>query len=411
MKATTKLASVIGLVAATAPLVATAQSPLDNKCIIEIALGSGKDNYVFNTSASAREIGYWDVDPGGAKADGLDLGSSYINLSTLSGPMASQECIEDIRLVAGDWDQERNPPPGYRTVGYWDIDSGGSGDSNGNSSEHRMTLFAKKMAKTSDESASVQVIYELYLNVYDTKPSAVAFGARQENGYRRVGWWDVDDGGACGGTKGVPECGAYGAVLGVAKKPFVSGEQVKTLVLTGRWEPVNTCRGTQCGETSFQLTVGAEQGKEISKTSTVGKSLTAMVGLETSVSGGASVPLVADGEVSVTARVEVSGEISEEYQDAIVNSFTSKRESTNAVTCAGAGVMWQWKSNLRIERLSRVEDVAADSLLTVCAPVGVKPPHGNDIAWDPTLAGKFPLAAGAQFDRGGDKVPSPSGNH
>src|SRR5690606_34727643 len=41
-----------------------------NDCVIELALGSGKDNYVFNTHANAREIGYWDVDNGGASGDG-----------------------------------------------------------------------------------------------------------------------------------------------------------------------------------------------------------------------------------------------------------------------------------------------------------------------------------------------------
>ena len=357
------------------------------------------------------------MDSGGANGGGQDLGSHFINFSALHGPMSSQECIEDIRLVAGEWNQVRNPPMGYTEAGYWDVDSGGSSDSNNNSSEHRLTLFVKKMAKTSESSPALQVIQDIGLGISNNKPSSVLSGGVESFGFTRVGWWDVDSDPGCGFVQGRKTCGNYGAVLSVSKGKFVSGEQVKSVVLTGRWEAVNTCRGSQCGESSFQLTVGAEQGKEISQSSTIGKSLSVMLGTEVTGSGG--VPGV--GEVEVTAKMEVTGEISSEQQDAIMNSFTTSRQSTNAVTCSGAGVMWQWKSNLRIQRVNRVEDVAADSLLTVCAPIGVKPSHGNDIAWDPEAsapkpaaggdAGRFPLAGGARFDRGGAQVTSPSGGH
>lgn len=418
MSTTAKHGWAAGILACMATL-AWSGSARAADCVIEIALDSGKDNYVFNGKAT-RQIGYWDVDSGGAQADGHDIGSHFINFSAQVGPMSSQECIEDIKLVAGEWNERRNPPRGYKEIGWWDVDSGGSGDSNNKSTEHRMTLFAKKMDKTSETAKDLQVISDIGLRISNNKPSGVS-GQNEGAGFTRVGWWDVDSDPGCGYFQGKESCGNYGAVLSVAKTKYVNGEEVKSLVLTGRWEAVNTCRGSQCGETSFQLTVGAEAGKEISKSSTVGKSLSTMLGTEITASGGAGVPLVAEGEVSVTAKVEVTGSISSEQQDAIMNSFTTSRQSTNAVTCSGAGVMWQWKSSLRIQRVSRVEDVAADSLLTVCAPVGVKPSHSNDISWDPETApvkatsapagaGTFPLAGGFGFERG-KQVYSPSGKH
>ncbi|MFM2278965.1 MAG: hypothetical protein RLZZ444_1196 [Pseudomonadota bacterium] len=407
------------LLAAAAALVSPGQVQA-NECVIEIALGKGQDNYVFNSHAKAREVGYWDVDSGGAQGQGQDLGSHFINLSALIGPMSSQECIEDIRLVAGDWNEQRNPPMGYSEAGWWDVDGGGSGDSNNKSTEHRMTLFVKKMPKTSEPAKGLKVIQDIGLSISNNRPSGSA-GKDEGNGFTRVGWWDVDDDTGCGYLRGQKSCGSYGAILSVKKANFVSGEEIKALVLTGRWEALNTCRGSQCSETSFQLTVGAEQGKEISRSSTTGQALSVMIGSEVKASGKAGVPLVTEGGVEVTAKLEVTGSFSWEQQEAIMNSFTSSRQATTAVSCSGANVMWQWKSNLRIQRANRVEDVAADSLLTVCAPIGVRPPHPNDISWDPEAnapqpvagdsARRFPLAAGATFDRGGEQVRSPSGNH
>src|SRR5690606_6985580 len=106
-----------------------------------------------------------------------------------------------------------------------------------------------------------------------------------------------------------------------------------------------------------------------------------------------------------------------EQQDAIANSFATSRQATNQVTCSGAGVMWQWTSNLRIQRASRVEDISAGSLLTVCAPIGVKPASASDPSWDPDASAPkpatasdgrtFPLAGGAVFERDGEQVRSP----
>lgn len=367
------------LLAAAAALVSPAQAQA-NECVIEIALGKGKDNYVFNTNAQAREVGYWDVDSGGAQGQGQDLGSHFINLSTLIGPMSSQECIEDIRLVAGEWNEQRNPPMGYTEAGWWDIDSGGSGDSNNRSTEHRMTLFVKKMPKTSEPAKGFKVIQDIGLSISNNKPTG-GFGKDEGNGFTRVGWWDVDDDPGCGYLRGQKSCGSYGAILSVKKGNFVSGNEIQSITLTGRWEALNACRGSQCSETSYQITVGAEEGKEISKGSTTAQAVSTMVGAEAKSSF--KVPGVGDTEI--TAKLEVTGTFSWEQQQAVVNSFTSSRQSTTAVSCSGANVMWQWKSNLRIQRVNRIEDVAADSLLTVCAPNGVKPPHPNDISWDPEV--------------------------
>lgn len=389
------------------------QQALAAKCVTDIALSSGKDNYVYNSHESALEIGYWDVDSGGASGKGSDLGSHFINISASVGDMSSQKCIEDLRLVAGAWNQQRNPPLGYEEAGWWDIDSGGSGDTNNNSSDGRMTLFVKKMAETSETPKGLQVIQDIGMSISDSKPSG-ASGQADSAGYIRVGWWDVDSDPGCGVLRGKKSCGTYGAILMVKKATYESGRDIKSLVLSGKWEQINACRGSHCGGTSYQISVGAESGKEISRSSTLGKSLSLMVGAEVTGTTGA----LPGGEV--TAKVEVTGAISSEQQDSILNSFSISRQTSNEVSCVGASQMWQWRSTLKIQRsVGAPEDVDAGSLLTVCAPNGVKPPHLNDISWDPEVpevasapagAKTLPLAGPFSFERG-QKIYSPSGNH
>lgn len=382
-------------------------SPVDaNECVVNIALADGKNNWLFSGNSSTIQIGYWDVDNGGAEGAGTPLGSDYINLSGLKAPMSTQDCIEEIRLSGGDWDQNRNPPMGFdAAVGWWDVDDGGSLDSDNRSTTHRMTLFVKRMAKTDSPPKTLSVVQDIGIVVSDNKPDWRANTPSRFPEYTQIGWWDVDDGGGCGTMRNMSRCGKYGAELFVKKVPFVNAEEVQAVTFTGRWEAVNTCRGSGCGETSFQLMVGAEQGKEISKSSTFGKSLSTMIGAEAKGTTGA-LP-----GVEFTAKVEVTGQISSEQQDALVNSFSMKRESSTAVTCSGAGVMWQWKSTLRIQRATRVEDVNADSLLTVCAPVGVRPKNANDISWDPEAAAKPTVVRAGHTLTRGQKIDSPSGTY
>lgn len=393
-----------------------------NDCVVDIALAQGKDNWHYHGNPSTRQIGYWDVDNGGAETQGTALGEHFINLSALVGPMSTQECIEDIKLTAGDWDQQRNPPIGYAEVAWWDVDDGGSVDSDNRSTTHRMTLFVKKMGKTENPPRTLTVIQDLGMTISNDKPSFRPGTAHSRySQFTQVGWWDVDRDPGCGFVGKDRSCGSYGAVLLTRKAPFINAEEIKEITYTGRWELVNACRGANCSETSYELAVGAEQGKEISRSSTFGKSLSLMLGTEVKAGGKAGVPFVAEGTTEVTAKVEVTGQISSEQQDAIMNSFTISRQSTTAVSCSGASEMWQWKSTLRIQRATRVEDVNADSLLTVCAPVGARPKSANDISWDPEVrvpspvAGgdtrTFPLAGGATFERGGAQVHSPSGGH
>ncbi|MCX7557301.1 RICIN domain-containing protein [Xanthomonadaceae bacterium JHOS43] len=355
-----------------------------NNCVVDLALAQGKDNWHYHGNASTRQIGYWDVDNGGAETQGTPLGEHYINLSALVGPMSTQDCIEDIKLTAGDWGQQRNPPIGYSEIGWWDVDDGGSLDSDNRSTNHRMTLFVKKMARTESPPKTLTVIQDIGMTISNDKPSFRAGSVHPKYGkFTQLGWWDVDRDTGCGFVGNDRSCGTYGAVLLASKTSFVNIEEIQAVTYTGRWELLNACRGANCSETRYELTVGAEQGKEISRSSTFGKSLSLMLGTEVKAGGKAGVPFVAEGTTEVTAKVELTGQISSEQQDAIMNSFTISRQSTTAVSCSGASDMWQWKSTLRIQRATRVEDIDAASLLTVCAPVGVKPPHANDISWDP----------------------------
>ncbi|MFA7443811.1 MAG: hypothetical protein WCZ65_10655 [Lysobacteraceae bacterium] len=420
MKSTLKQGGLLASLVAASAFVWSGHAQA-NDCVVDIALAQGKDNWYYHGNPSTRQIGYWDVDNGGAETQGTKLGEHFINLSAVVGPMSTQECIEDIKLTAGDWDQQRNPPIGYTEVAWWDVDDGGSLDSDNRSSKHRMTLFVKKMDKTENPPSTLRVIQELGMTISNDKPSFRPGTAHSRHTrFTQVGWWDVDRDTGCGFVGNDRSCGSYGAVLLTKKVPFVNAEEIQAVTYTGRWEMVNACRGSHCGETSYELSVGAEQGKEISRSSTFAKSLSLMLGTEVKAGGKAGVPFVAEGTTEVTAKVEVTGQISSEQQDAIMNSFTISRQSTTAVSCSGASDMWQWKSTLRIQRATRVEDVNADSLLTVCAPTGVRPKSANDISWDPEVsasapvaggAPKFPLSGGATFERGGAQVHSPSGSH
>ena len=293
------LIAAAGCLGAAAP----AHANKENNCIVDIALAEGEDNWHYHGDPdNTRQIGYWDVDNGGASSMGQQLGSHFINLSASLGSMATQNCIQDIKLTAGNWEQQRNAPTGYTEVGWWDVDDGGSLDSDKRATTHRMTLFIKRMAKTENPPKDLQVVKEVGMVISDTKPTTGIGNQRSPHSeYRLAGWWDVDRDKGCGNVykkeqpkqgqtkvvyKTEKTCGAYGAELLVQKVPFVNLDAVQAVTLTGRWELLNACRGAKCNETSYEITVGAEKGKEVSSSSTVGKSLSVMLGLEVSVGGG-----------------------------------------------------------------------------------------------------------------------------
>jgi len=387
--------------------------------VVALAFAPGNDNWQYKEASddsddsddsNTIQIGYWDVDDGGAEGDGIPLGNAYINLSGIKGPMSSQKCIEDIQLGGGTWGEKRNPPIGYTAVGWWDVDSGGSLDSNKKSTTDRMTLFIKRMDETDNPPEKLKVISDIGMVITNNKPEDNSPDTRKlVQGYKQVGWWDVDRLEGCGFINGQSRCGTYAAQLLTKRVDYVNAKEVQTITLLGRWQTVNACRGGNCSESSFEISVGAEQGKELSKSSTEYKSLSTMIGVESTVGSGDLAPV----DIEVTAKVEVTGEISSEQQDAIMDSFSISRQSTAAVVCSGPSVMWQWVSTLKIERATSVEDVQAPSLLTVCAPKGVKPPHANDISWDPEETPQKVSAPSSEiaFKRGGERTfLSPSGD-
>lgn len=89
-------------------------------------------------------IGYWDVDKGGAVGTNGSQGHYMMGMYTRSNEGGDQY-ISDIKLTACD-----NPFPNilgadsdYTMVGYWDVDNGGSVGTDGSKGHYMMGLFVK----------------------------------------------------------------------------------------------------------------------------------------------------------------------------------------------------------------------------------------------------------------------------
>lgn len=344
-------------------------------CVTDLALAKGKNNYKYynvrNKNNSAK-VGAWDVDGRGANGRQKDLGSHWINLSAQLGPMHENNCLTDIYLKGGPDDLDANGPPGYEKIGYWDIDDGGSYDSNHNYSAGRMTLFIRKMTAGSPPES---VIGNVWLNgTYDST------GDYKFAGYVTPGWWDVDESGAYG-TAAAPTnncslggCGNFMATLSYKLLPY-TGDWPTAMAYSGHWQELQSCSGTTCNGISLALQIGVEEGNQISKESTVGRELSVMVGAEvTSNAGGAPGP-------AITAKVEVTGTFQQSQSDMISNSFTTSRSATTTVNCAKQSVLWQWVNGLQVTRPSGVENVKADTGIYRCTSLVDRPVPANNINW------------------------------
>lgn len=162
----------------------------------------------------------------------------------------------------------------------------------------------------------------------------------------------------------------------ITPRPRTGPADVSEFTLTGKWEVVQSCDGAKCKEITQKITTGVETGKEVSKSSTIGESLSLMVGTEVK-AGTGSLP-----GAEVTTKFELTGTMSQEQSTAVANSFSTTRNKSVSVTCLGQGTMWQWVSSINIIRVDGARDVVeAYSTLTKCAKLGETPSRPNDISW------------------------------
>lgn len=158
------------------------------------------------------------------------------------------------------------------------------------------------------------------------------------------------------------------------KKESESTQATKKLTrLGGQWKPINRCKGESCDSIQVSYTVGVEKGKAIEKSSSIGKALSASLGLEAE----------AWGVGKVTAGF--TAEVNSEQTESIMNSFTQNKSQTIQTTCKGPSEFWQWVSSATINNGTQSETIEANSDLVACALIG-KGPKGTDLrnpAWSP----------------------------
>jgi len=366
------------------------------RCFTDLILDKGRDNNTYPVLVS-----FWDVDNGGATGGANrtePLGSHWVTLSAQIGPMGPG-CIEDILLRHTQWDIEAKSgvSEDYQAVAYWDVGDWGSVETKHPgvyAGSDRATLFIKRVKEAPGASVVTHILpMRVNFTVPATAGISAAFDQARASYFKtnqNIGFWSVDRDGVCvaidrctpsaskGGNGNITP--AY-AGLQVLKSPYVKAQAAKATAATvsGKWVMVSECAaiaGAQCGESRNEITVGVEEGKELGSSSTIGASLSLMVGAEVKGTTGA----LPGGEV--TARFEATGTVSAETQRAITDSFTRTRTSLASTACTGEASKWQWVSTLVATFPSGVDEVVtAPSNMTRCAPPGAVPPDPSDINW------------------------------
>lgn len=134
--------------------------------------------------------------------------------------------------------------------------------------------------------------------------------------------------------------------------------------LGGEWKSINRCLGEKCGSVQVSYTVGVENGKEIGKSSSVGKAISSTLGLSAGVYG-------------VDVSTEFTYESNSEQTESIMDSFSRSKSQTIQTTCNGPSEFWQWVSIATIKNGTKTENIEANSDLVACASIG-KGPQGKD---------------------------------
>lgn len=98
-------------------------------------------------------IGYWDVDKGGAVGTNGTRGSymSGLYARQTSGIVVSEFYISSVFLTASDKDFPILPghDSNWHMIGYWDVDAGGAVGTDGSKGSYMMGLFIQLTAFTS----------------------------------------------------------------------------------------------------------------------------------------------------------------------------------------------------------------------------------------------------------------------
>lgn len=125
------------------------------------------------------------LDDGEIIEDDLQQEDSEISLEAI-------EVITDIQLRASSSSTPPPGPSGYQLVGYWDVDAGGSLGTNGSTGTYMMAMYARYRS-TDHTTTCVEEVLMVASNQSSLPPSV-------SPGFSSRGYWDVDSGGAVGGS-------------------------------------------------------------------------------------------------------------------------------------------------------------------------------------------------------------------
>jgi hypothetical protein len=162
---------------------------------------------------------------------------------------------------------------------------------------------------------------------------------------------------------------------GLAVLPEPATDEPTDITVSGYWTRVDQCRGAECISIKVEMSQGVKKGEEVSKTSTVGRSLSVMTGGEIKADTG----ILPGGEV--TAKFEVTGEWTHEHAETVANSFTFHTERKISATCGANSSLWQWVSELHVYSGAGETVTIAPSSINVCTGVNNKPKSISDITW------------------------------
>ncbi len=136
-------------------------------------------------------IGDWDVDAGGSKGTDGSTGHWRMALYTNKEKSLTENstCVTDVQLRASSSSTAPKGPAGYKQIGYWDVDGGGSHGTDGSTGHWMMAMYAN----TATISSETQCVTDVQLTASNTATPRP--GPKDST---RIGDWDVDAGGSHG---------------------------------------------------------------------------------------------------------------------------------------------------------------------------------------------------------------------
>lgn len=182
------------------------QSPSSTRVVTDLFLTATDGAGASRIEPGFASIGHWDVEGGGGQGTNRSEGSYMMTMQAKSSPVtpaaaqsAAFPCITDLVLTASDG-AEVDPGrfPGYRLEGYWDVAGNARGGAlrdlhaaaaGGTSGNWNMGLYVQEGMVTEFEDC----VGGVFLEVSDSANPPTA-----PQGYKRLGFWDVDGGGAVG---------------------------------------------------------------------------------------------------------------------------------------------------------------------------------------------------------------------